>query len=56
MPMVSRELAAEPTFSLASTAEGEAALVWWHERLLFAVFCDDRAGLAAATALHLAAA
>jgi hypothetical protein len=56
MPMVSRELAAEPTFSLASTEEGEAALVWWREGLLFAVLCDDRAGLAAATSLHLACA
>lgn len=56
MPMVSRELAAEPTFSMASTEEGEAALVWWREGLLFAVLCDDRAGLAAATALHLACA
>jgi hypothetical protein len=56
MPMVSRELAAEPTFSLASTEEGEAALVWWREGLLFAVLCDDRAGLAAAAALHLACA
>lgn len=56
MPMVSRELATEPTFSLASTEEGEAALVWWRQGLLFAVLCDDRAGLAAAAALHLACA
>lgn len=56
MPMVSRELAAEPTFSLAATDQGEAALVWWREGLLFAVMCDDRNGLAAATALHLACA
>jgi hypothetical protein len=56
MPMVSRELAAEPSFSLASTEEGEATLVWWREGLLFAVSCDDRMGLAAATALHLACA
>lgn len=56
MPMVSRELATEPTFSLASSAEGEAALVWWREGLLFAVSCDDRVSLASATALHLACA
>jgi hypothetical protein len=56
MPRVSRELAAEPTFSLASTEEGEAALVWWRDGLLFAVSCDDRMGLAAAAALHLACA
>lgn len=56
MPVVSRELATEPTFSLASTEDGEAALVWWRESLLFAISCDDRVGLAAATALHLACA
>ena len=56
MPMVSRELAAEPEFSLASTAEGEAALVWWRAELLFTVSCDDRVSLANATALHLACA
>jgi hypothetical protein len=56
MPLVSRELAAQPSFSLASTEAGEAALVWWRDGLLFAVSCDDRVSLAAATALHLACA
>lgn len=55
-PRASLELGAEPCFTLAATNEGQAVLVWWRAGLLFTVLCEDRAALAAATALHLAGA
>jgi hypothetical protein len=56
MPRASLELAAAPTLTMASTRDGEAALVWWVNGLLFVVLCEDRASLAAATAQQLACA
>ena len=56
LPHASLELAAAPTFTLASTETGESILVWWREGLLFAVRCEDRACLAAVTSRHLASA
>lgn len=54
MPRASLELATAPSFTLACTQDGEAALVWWKDGLLFTRLCDDRASLAAATSRHLA--
>jgi hypothetical protein len=56
MPRASLELATAPSFTLACTEDGESALVWWKGGLLFALLCEDRASLAAATSRHLACA
>lgn len=50
MPQVSLELGVSPTFTLASTEEGETAVVWWKDGLLFAELCEDRPSLAVALA------
>jgi hypothetical protein len=53
MPQVSLELGLPSTFTLASTEEGDAAVVWWKDGLLFAELCENRENLAAALAGHL---
>jgi hypothetical protein len=49
-----KELAATPAFTLISTAAGETFSVWWRGEMLYAIFCETRASLAAVTAHHLA--
>ncbi len=56
MPRVSLELAVSPAFTLASSEDGQSALVWWKEGVLFAELCQDREHLAVAMAQHLAGA
>jgi hypothetical protein len=51
-----RELGAPPAFTLASTSEGLTISVSSHDRLVFALVCEDRASVAAVTARHLACA
>lgn len=54
LPRATRELAAAPSFTLATNSDGSTSCVWWHDSLLHVCVCDDLASLAIVTAHHLA--
>lgn len=54
MPNASFELAAAPSFALASTGKGDSVLVWWRAGLLYAVLCPDGPSLPAVASRHMA--
>jgi hypothetical protein len=56
LPAASHELGTNPYLALSATANGDARLVWWRDRVLYAMTFDDRGSLALATAQHLASA
>jgi hypothetical protein len=56
IPRASHELGMTPAFALSTTASGDTLLVWWRQQVLYAMTCEDRAGLIAATSQHLACA
>jgi hypothetical protein len=56
IPRASHELGMTPAFTLSTTANGDALLVWWRKQVLYAMACEDRASLISATSQHLACA
>jgi hypothetical protein len=56
IPRASHELGMTPAFALSTTANGDTQLVWWRQQVLYAMACEDRASLIAATSQHLACA
>ncbi len=55
LPIVAagRELGTSPAFALGCAKDGSAIVVWSRDGVSFALACEDRASLAAATARHM---